>query len=110
MIIQYANGKTIEGVALSRTESTMRVALRGYEDVIELVRVHGHWISEDWEPVQLQPSWRVRRPLPPLSEAEFVCSREVASRLVGLLRHDPANDGPAAEFQAVEAWPSCRLM
>ena len=55
MIIQYANGMTMEGVTLSRTESTMRVALRGHNDAIELFQLNGCWITEDWQPVRIEP-------------------------------------------------------
>jgi len=85
MIIQYANGKTMEGVALSREDNAMRVALRGHHDAIELFQVNGCWITEDWEPVRIQPEWDSHRPLACLSEAEFVCPRELASRLMHLL-------------------------
>src|SRR5262249_1464340 len=86
MILQYENGKTFEGVALSTTGNTMRVALRGYEDVIELVRVDGQWVSEDWQLVRIQPAWKMGRALPQVPEAELVCPREVASQLAALMR------------------------
>ena len=85
MILQYENGKTVEGVALSTTDSWMRVALRGYNDVIELVRVDGQWISEDCETVRIQPAWQLGRPLQQVPEADLVCPREVAFQLARLM-------------------------
>lgn len=95
MILHYENGKSIEGIALSSTGSTMRVALRGYEDVIELVRVDGEWISEDWEPVRIHPAWRARGSSRPIAEAEFVCPREVAFQLARIVRGESADGKPS---------------
>lgn len=85
MILQYENGKTVEGVALYSTDSTMRVALRGHHDVIELVRVDGQWISEDCVPVRIQPAWQLGHPLQQVPEADLVCPREVAFQLARLM-------------------------
>lgn len=101
MIIQYANGMTMEGVALSRTEDTMRMALRGHNDAIELFQVNGCWITEDWQPVRIQPEPDPDNCLSSASEDEFVCSHELASRLIHLLRPGPAAGQPAANL-AVE--------
>ena len=89
MLIQFAGGKIMEGVALSRHENTMRVALRGHNDAIELFHLNGCWITEDWEPVRIQAEMDNAN-LPSLSEAEFLCSSELASQLVDLLQSGPA--------------------
>jgi|KBSSwiStaDraftv2_1062776.scaffolds.fasta_scaffold2987979_1 hypothetical protein len=100
MILQYESGKTIEGVALSSTDSTMRVALRGHNDVIELVRVDGQWISEDCELVRIQTAWqmgcpsRQTREVPQIQEAELVCPREVAFQLARLMGGAPSEPTP----------------
>jgi len=102
MIIRYANGKTMEGVALSRQENTLRVALRGHNDAIELFQVNGRWITEDWEPVWIQSGLDAHDPPSP-SEADFVCSRELASRLIHLLGPETAVERPAGNW-AAEKW------
>jgi hypothetical protein len=91
MILQYENGMTVEGVALSSTDTTMRVALRGHNDVIELVRVDGQWISEDYQTVRIQIAWQMDSPspliqqVPKIDEAELVCPGEVAYQLARLM-------------------------
>ena len=97
MIIQYANGKTMEGVALSKQDNTMRVALRGHNDAVELFQVNGCWVTEDWEPVRIQTGLNAHNS-PWLSEAEFVCPHDLASRLIHLLRPGAACDQPAASW------------
>ena len=85
MIIRYANGRTIEGVTLARSETTMRIAVQGRHDVVLLTNVKGTWLSEDWEPVTIgygsSRTEPARRPV----EDEFICSPDLASRLRELL-------------------------
>jgi hypothetical protein len=99
MIIQYANGKTMEGVALSKKDNTMRVALRGHNDAVELFQVNGCWVTEDWEPVRIETGLNAHN-FPMQSEAEFVCPQDLASRLIHLVRPETAFDQPAASWTA----------
>ena len=102
MTLEYANGKTIEGVVLCRTESAMRVALRGHNDVVELMQVDGQWISEDRQPVRIQNPCRARAPLSQSAEDDLVCPEEVVSELVELVRQ--------GVFDASRSAKRCRLM
>jgi hypothetical protein len=91
MTIRYTDGKAIEGVTLARTANTMRVAVKGCEDAAEFINVHGTWISEDCEPVTME--YGPRRDAPTtLSEADCICPRELAARLIDLLLTDSAED------------------
>ena len=112
MILQYENGKTSQGIALFQSEKTLRVALDGCEDIVELTRIHGHWVSEELEVVRLEPSWRVLRPVETLSEEDCVCSPELASRLIGSLLRGSQETKPAANLPGAACHDarSCRLM
>jgi hypothetical protein len=63
----------------------MRVLLKGSEDVAEFTEVNGTWVSEDCEPVRVETAWQRHSPSETPSEADCVCSRELASRLLHLL-------------------------
>ena len=91
MTIRYADGRAIEGVTLARTANTMRVAVKGREDAAEFINIHGTWISEDCDPVTLEYGPR-RTPAATLSEADCICSRDLAARLIDLLLTDSAED------------------
>jgi len=94
MKIRYADGRSIEGVTLARTANTMRIAVKGSEDAAEFINVHGTWISEDCEPVTMEYGPRRNAPAT-LSEADCICSRELAARLIDLLLTSSAE----AEFE-----------
>ena len=91
MTIRYLDGKAMEGVTLARTANTMRVAIKGGDDAVEFIKVHGTWISEDCEPVTLEYGPRRHAPAT-LSAADCTCSRELASRLIDLLLTDSEED------------------
>ena len=54
MTIRYAHGHIFEAILVSRTETAMRVAIEGYDDSLDLKRIHGMWVTEDCDPVDLQ--------------------------------------------------------
>jgi hypothetical protein len=64
MIITHINGKTTEGILVSRSENNIRVVLKGSDDVAEFASVSGTWVSEDCEAVQVRYEWqrRTRKP------------------------------------------------
>jgi hypothetical protein len=96
MKIRYADGRTIEGITLSRTANTMRIAVEGSEDAAEFINVHGTWISEDCEPVTIEYGPRRNAPAT-LSEADCICPRALAAVLIDLLLTDSAEDEWAAQ-------------
>jgi hypothetical protein len=85
MTIDYLDGKTVQAVLLSRTEHTMRVAVEGAEDVIELSNIRGIWVSDECEPVSIQFAWQRLERKPAVSEDEFCCAHELAAWLIHLL-------------------------
>ncbi len=85
MTIQYLDGKALEAVLLSRTETTIRAAIENGDDVMEFSNINGVWVSEDCEPVRIVFAWQRRKFTKTISEAECVCSGDLAGRLIHLL-------------------------
>jgi hypothetical protein len=112
MIIRYADGKAIEGVTLARTADIMRVAAEGCEDIAEFINVHGTWISEDCEPVTMEYGPPRNAPTT-LSEADFICPRALAARLIDLLSTDSAEDawdGQTAPQRPLDIFLTARMV
>jgi hypothetical protein len=84
MTIDYLNGKSVEAVLLSRTEQTMRVAVQGAGDVMELANIRGTWVTDECEPVSIRFEWQ-RNGQKPRLEDDFCCSHELAARLIHAL-------------------------
>jgi hypothetical protein len=86
MTIQYSNGLKVLAILLSRDGERMRVAVRDSADALEFFQ-HGSgvWISEDCEPVQIEFAWQGKMRQEVVSDADCVCSHELASRLLHLL-------------------------
>src|SRR5689334_6601209 len=85
MTIKYPNGQTVEATILSRSDDRMRVITRDGEDVIEFAKVAGAWISEELEPVKIIFEWQRHDKKPPVTEADCICSKELAERLIQVL-------------------------
>jgi hypothetical protein len=85
MIIRYTDGQILEAVLLSRTETTMRVALQQHDDIVELTLVNGVWVSDECEPVQVDFAWARTEKALALQEADCLCSHELAAHLMHLL-------------------------
>lgn len=92
MTINYSDGRAVEAVLLTRTETTMRVAMQGTDDVSELSNVNGAWVSADCEPVTIEFAWQRRDRKPTISEADCYCSHELAARLIRLLSTNSSQD------------------
>ena len=85
MTITYANGTTVEGIELVRTDGLMRVAVRGCRDSVEFIsRTDGTWLSESGEPVLIGD--RVPQWVRPASLDEFICPQDVMDRLLGAVQ------------------------
>ena len=110
MIIHYTNGKSIEGILLAQGENVLRVAAPGEDDILEFTRVNDIWVSGDCEPARIEFAWQRRKHLPTVTEADCICPRELAARLIHLLLNgdEECGLGPAgapamtAETTAVE--------
>ena len=80
--IKYRNGATDEAVILSRTDTTIRAAVRGHEDVELFTSINGTWVSEDCEPVQIEFAWEQCPRQEVVSEADCICPKMLAARLI----------------------------
>jgi hypothetical protein len=85
MIIQYSDGKALEAVLLSRTDTTLRAAIEGADDVVEFSNINGVWVSDDCEPARIVFDWQRQNSKRTISEADFACSQELAGRLIHVL-------------------------
>lgn len=82
MTIKYSDGIAVEAVLLSRTENSMRLAVQGADDVVEISHIEGTWVTSECEPVTIEFAWQRRNHKPTITEAECCCSRELAAKLI----------------------------
>ncbi|MCU1237239.1 MAG: hypothetical protein JWP63_5206 [Candidatus Solibacter sp.] len=54
ILINYRNGRVLQGIVLSFGDQLMRVAVKDSDDAAEFRLVNGAWISEDCEVVRLE--------------------------------------------------------
>jgi hypothetical protein len=85
MTLTYADGSRTEAFLLARSENRIRVAIPGHDDPMELTDIHGTWVSEDCEPVRVEFAWQKKSRAEILTEADCVCSQDLAARLIHLL-------------------------
>ena len=97
MTIRYANGRTLEAVLLSRTDNTLRVAAKGTEDVQVFSDINGTWVSEDCEPVRIDFEWQRHSRDEAIAEADCICPKDLAARLMYLLFSGSDEDGMKAK-------------
>lgn len=86
MKIIYSNGTMREALLLSRTENTLRAAVAGRNDALTFTFAHDTWLSEEWEPVQIEFAWGHTGRLNVPSESDFTCSTNLSSRCLSLAR------------------------
>jgi hypothetical protein len=86
MIVTYQNGISNEAIVLTRTDTSMRVAFRDQDDPVDFQLIHGTWVSEDCEPVQMQIG--SPRAAADVTEEDCICSPDLAARLMALLPTD----------------------
>ena len=99
VIIIYQDGTAVEAVSLSRSDTGMRVALSGCDDVMEFENWNGLWVSENLDPVQILFELEQCKPAKVVSEAECICPKELASSLIQWLvdGDQPAAAAPASD-------------
>jgi hypothetical protein len=91
----------MECVTLFKTESTIRVALKGHDDVIELVNLGGRWLAENCEAV-VERAWREQPEALAPSEMECVCSPDLAAHLIESL----VTGGGIDQSRRLRRWPA----
>jgi hypothetical protein len=68
-----------EGLLLTREENRIRVVLEGSDDVLEMSRLNGVWVTEHCEPVWISMEWDRPKLNAATSEEDFVCCTELAA-------------------------------
>lgn len=104
MTIRYSNGLSFEAVLLAQAEDSMRIAIQGSEDVLELKQINGTWVTDECEPVHVEFVLSRQNALDEISEDDCVCSPELAARLLHLLfsgENEPVAKSPAANRAAL---------
>lgn len=99
MTIRYSNGHEFEAALLTQTETQMRIVLQGSEDVLDLQKINGTWITDECEPVHVEFAWTRPSLLDTIAEDECICSPELAARLLHLLfsgENEPNAKNPTA--------------
>ena len=92
MFLTYANGSRTEAFLLARTENKIRVAIPGSDDPLELTDIRGTWVTEDCEPVCVEFAWEKKTREQILTEADCICSHDLAARLIHLLWNGDEDD------------------
>ena len=100
MKINYSDGRAVEAVLLTRTESTLLVAAQGADDVMEISNINGTWVSADCEPVAIEFAWQQLDRKPKIFEADCLCAPELAARLIRLLFTDGSDDATQSDVLA----------
>jgi len=105
MNIRYANGQTLEAILLSGTETTMRLAVQGRDDIVVLNHIHDVWVSDDCEAVQVCFAWAGLPAADEVREENCICSHALAARLIHSLfaGHDEAEPAPPVPRQYLVA-------
>jgi hypothetical protein len=98
MTINYPDGTILKALLLSRDNDTLRASVPGHDDVRTFILNDRIWISEDGEPVNIEFAWQRREQVSVPSEAECVCSKELAFRLISGLRAATLGDGLIGKY------------
>ncbi len=107
MYIRYADGRETEAIILSRTDDKIRVLARGAEDAEEFRQVGDAWVTEACEPVEIEFRWQ--RSQKPITEADCVCSKELAARLIRLLLQGDGGDAPTSPLFPENPFPEASV-
>jgi len=92
LTILYPDGRSVSGVILSQTENSVRVAVEGGDEVVDVYRVNGYWITSDCDPVDIEFAWHSRTVPEVVSETDCICSQDLASHLMHLLQEAARDD------------------
>jgi hypothetical protein len=96
MTITYPDGTVLQAIVLSREEHEVRAIAPDCDDVLAFTRIHGAWISEELEPVTLEFGYLRGEAPPVFSEDDYICPKELATRLIETLLGACERDESAA--------------
>ncbi len=96
MVVTFGNGQSVRAVILAREENEIRAALEGSEDTTRFINVNGTWVSDECEPVGIEFHWQRRIALPTPEEAECICPKDMAAKLIRLLHYGEREEDEAS--------------
>lgn len=97
MKIRYGNGQAAGILVLRHNAASMRVAIRGTDDVLELRHAAGAWVTEDGAVlIDENP----RRASHCVREEDCICPAGLAAHLIDLLYTDSPEDVEEAPILA----------
>src|SRR5579871_1139541 len=108
MFITFLDGQSIEAHTYQSKGSTIRVAVRGREELLDLTCIRGQWVTENCEPVTIEFAWAQFKPAAGPKLEDCVWSPALAHELIEALHTAPeatAGDGPLAAFGAAAVVP-----
>jgi hypothetical protein len=82
MTITFPDGTSVQAILLCRNEDSLRAVVPGEEDTLAFQFVNGTWVSECSEPVTIEFEWQRNKYESAVTEADCVCSKLVAAKLV----------------------------
>jgi hypothetical protein len=105
MTIRYSNGSQRSAVLVARTEFAIRVAIVGSDDLVEYRAFAGRWMSEAFEPVEIDfysIQQQKRDPFPTVEAC--ICPPELAAQLIESLL-----TAGSPSIETMDARPNRRL-
>ncbi|MEI9974836.1 MAG: hypothetical protein WDO73_23970 [Ignavibacteriota bacterium] len=70
---------------------------------MELTDIHGTWVTEDCEPVRVEFAWQGKTRDQLLTEADCICSKDLAARLLHLLWNADEEAAPKTKTLTADA-------
>jgi hypothetical protein len=109
MTITYSDGRAVEAALLSRTGETIRVAIRGADDVTQFQKTGGTWVSENCEVARIEFACEQAQRERSLREAPLPGSQDQGVGLIHLmltagLIEDDVEPASAPAFEAALAF------
>jgi len=98
MTIQYSDGRTTEAIILNGDLNTIRVAVRGSNDALTLLRTGNSWTVDGAEPVEISFAWQQPSASNHVTEEDCICSKQLAAALIRHLLSEDESEVVAEEW------------
>jgi len=98
MTIQYSDGRTTEAIILNGDLTTMRVAVKGSNDAVTLLRTGNSWTVDGAEPVEISFAWQQLSASKQVTEEDCICSKQLAAALIRHLLSEDESEVVAEEW------------
>jgi len=88
MTIKNRDRRAVEAALLPRAQTSNHTMTK----VENTVKFPNIWISQDRKPIQTDVAWQLHDQTLTVSEADCICSHELATRLIDSLSVDTSHD------------------